>query len=68
MTLSVNGREKEVHDGSSLTSLLSEMSLETERKGIALCVNLEVIPKEHWDSTILKDNDRIEIVIAAPGG
>lgn len=68
MTLSVNGREKEVCDGSNLTSLLSEMSLETERKGIALCVNLEVIPKENWDSTILKDNDRIEIVIAAPGG
>ena len=68
MTLSVNGREKKVHEGMNLTGLLSEMSLATDRKGIALCVNLEVIPKENWVSTILEDNDRIEIVIAAPGG
>ena len=68
MKLSVNGQEKNVNDDLSLQELLVGMSLETNRKGIALCVNLEVIPKSLWEKTILKNNDRIEIVIAAPGG
>ena len=68
MILSVNGQEKTVDNELSLPDLLSEMELDTNRNGIALCVNLEVIPKAMWDKTILKNNDRIEIVIAAPGG
>lgn len=68
MTLSVNGQEKIVKDELSLQELIKDMALETDRKGIALCVNLQVIPKETWGGTVLKNNDRIEIVIAAPGG
>ena len=68
MTLSVNGQEKIVKNELSLQELIKDMALETDRKGIALCVNLQVIPKEAWGETVLKNNDRIEIVIAAPGG
>ncbi|MCH2207159.1 MAG: sulfur carrier protein ThiS [Lentisphaerales bacterium] len=68
MTLSVNGQEKIVENELTLQLLLTEIELETDRKGIALCVNLQVIPKEAWGKTVLKNNDRIEIVIAAPGG
>ena len=68
MTLSVNGQEKIVKNELSLQELIKDMALETDRKGIALCVNLQVIPKDVWGETVLKNNDRIEIVIAAPGG
>ena len=68
MTLSVNGQQKIVESEITLQQLINEMELVTNRKGIALCVNLEVIPKDCWDNTILKNDDRIEIVIAAPGG
>lgn len=68
ITLSVNGQEKIVKNELTLQELLKDMALETDRKGIALCVNLQVIPKDLWDKTVLRNNDRIEIVIAAPGG
>ena len=68
MTLIVNGKEKKFDQSLNLLTLLSELELQTDRKGVALCVNLQVIPKEKWDTTDLSDGDKVEIVIAAPGG
>ena len=68
MTLLVNGNEKVFQNDLSLRDLLNHLDLQTERSGVALCVNMQVIPREMWDTTGLKEGDRIEIVIAAPGG
>ena len=68
MTLTVNGKEKIFDQSLNLLTLLSELELQTDRKGVALCVNLQVIPKEKWGTTELSDGDKVEIVIAAPGG
>ena len=68
MTLTVNGKEKEYSGKLHLRNLVEDLKLETDRNGIAVCLNMQVIPKEEWDSAELKDGDKIEIVIAAPGG
>jgi sulfur carrier protein len=68
MILIVNGNNKEFQDKLNLTELLDHLDLQTDRKGLALCVNLDVIPKAHWQETELHEGDKIEIVIAAPGG
>ena len=68
MTLLVNGNKKEFNHSLNLQDLLGQLDLQTDRKGLALCVNMQVVPKENWDSTELCDCDKVEIVIAAPGG
>ena len=68
MTLLVNGKEKDFQKDLSLKELINHLDLHTDRSGVALCVNMQVVPKELWNTTDLKDGDRIEIVIAAPGG
>lgn len=68
MTLIVNGKEKTFERSLTLQTLMSQLDLQTDRKGVALCLNMQVIPKESWESTELSDGDKVEIVIAAPGG
>jgi len=36
--------------------------------GMAVAVNGSVVPKSEWSMTLLRSNDRIEIVTAAAGG
>ena len=68
MTLFVNGNKQDFEQSLNLQTLLGQLNLQTDRKGVALCVNMQVIPKEQWENTELKDGDKVEIVIAAPGG
>jgi sulfur carrier protein len=68
MILIVNGNKKSFRERINLTELLDHLDLQTDRKGLALCVNMQVIPKDNWESTDLHEGDKIEIVIAAPGG
>lgn len=48
--------------------LLRYASISQDKKGIAIAVNEEVIPKSEWKNYILKNNDRLLLIIAAQGG
>lgn len=37
-------------------------------QGCAVAINGDVIPKSTWDNVIIRRDDRIEILTAAPGG
>ena len=39
-----------------------------ERRGIAVAVNDEVVPRSEWDSTGFADGDRVDVVRAVQGG
>jgi sulfur carrier protein len=38
------------------------------RKGVAVALNDEVVPRSAWDRTALRDDDRVEILTASQGG
>ena len=38
------------------------------RRGVAVAVNDEVVPRSRWDRTALRDHDRVEILTASQGG
>jgi sulfur carrier protein len=38
------------------------------RKGVAVAVNDEVVPRSRWDATGLRDDDRVEVLTASQGG
>jgi len=65
MNLYVNGEAREV-DATSLAELVALLDLPVAR--IAIELNREVVRRGEWEKTMLKDEDRIEIVHFVGGG
>ena len=65
MKVFVNGELREV-EISTLAELIAELDLPVAR--IAIELNREVVRRSDWGSTMLKDEDRIEIVHFVGGG
>ena len=65
MKVFVNGALREV-EISTLAELISELDLPVAR--IAIELNRDVVRRSDWGSTMLKDEDRIEIVHFVGGG
>ena len=68
ISILVNDREKKISPTTSLGDLLDNLKIDIEQKGIACAINFKVIKKEHWHTTYLKQNDRINIFEAVQGG
>jgi thiamine biosynthesis protein ThiS len=65
MKVFVNGEPREVTE-TTLAGLVTELDLPVAR--IAIELNRDVVRRSDWDSTMLKDEDRIEIVHFVGGG
>ncbi len=66
MTISVNGREREIDDKTTLGGLIAELGV--RREGIAVARNDDVIPRGAIDATELRAGDTVEIIVAVAGG
>ena len=66
MKVFVNGEQKDFETAVSLSELISQLDLPAPR--IAVELNREVVRRSDWGSTMLKDDDRIEIVHFVGGG
>ena len=65
MRLTVNGRPRET-DAASVLALVE--SITSARRGVAVAVNGEVVPRSTWSVTRLADGDLVEVLTAAQGG
>jgi sulfur carrier protein len=55
--------------GAQLTGAqLTGAQLTGARRGVAVAVNGEVIPRSAWATAGLRDGDRVEVLTAAQGG
>jgi thiamine biosynthesis protein ThiS len=66
LNLRINGEQREVVDNLSLKELITQLDLTPER--IAIELNQNVVRRAEWPSTVLKENDRVEIVHFVGGG
>ena len=66
MHIHVNGVSREFSEGLRLSDLLGLLELPIQR--IAVELNREVVRRTDWDETVLRDEDRIEIVHFVGGG
>ena len=66
MNLRINGEDREVVDNISLKELLTQLDLTPER--IAVELNQHVVRRADWPSTVLEENDQVEIVHFVGGG
>ena len=66
MDIRVNGKTVKTSPGITLDVLVSE--LQSSSEGIAVAINLQVVPRAQWNSRVLEAGDAIEIVRAVGGG
>ena len=67
MIIWVNQQPQEVVSPISLLQLMQQLN-KAEQKGFAVALHQKVIPKERWDRTNLKEEDKITIITATQGG
>ena len=66
MNLRINGEDREVVNILSLKELVTQLDLTPER--IAVELNQNVVRRADWPSTVLRENDQVEIVHFVGGG
>ena len=52
--------------GLTVATLVGQLGMKTDR--VAVELNLEIVPRSSWDSTQLKDGDKLELVHFVGGG
>jgi thiamine biosynthesis protein ThiS len=62
----INGETRELTAPASLAQLVSTLGLKPEQ--VAIELNHVVIQRSSWESTMLKQDDRLEIVHFVGGG
>lgn len=66
MKLVVNGQSAELPDGLTVSQLVQRLELNPD--GVAVALNLEVVPRGEHASRVLTAGDRVELVRAVGGG
>jgi sulfur carrier protein len=66
MKATINGTDREIVDGVTLSELLTELSV--PRVGVAVAVNETVVHGASFDELRLSDGDSVEIIRAVAGG
>ena len=51
-----------------LPGLLEAEGLDTQRRGLAVAINGQVVPRQAWGEIVLHDGDTVEIVKPFSGG
>ncbi|WP_404422194.1 sulfur carrier protein ThiS [Nibricoccus sp. IMCC34717] len=63
----VNDRPHELSTDATIASLLGELGL-GERRGIAVAVGEEVVPRSRWPQRALTDGEQVIVIQATQGG
>ena len=66
MKIIVNGESCEFDDNSSLSEILTKLSL--DGKVMAAAVDMNIVKQDIWDTYILKDGDKLELLDFVGGG
>jgi thiamine biosynthesis protein ThiS len=66
MKLTINGEEREIADGLTLTALLEDLRIRPAR--VVIERNREIVAREAYGVTRLADGDTLEIVHFVGGG
>ena len=78
VTITINGETRTAHADTTLSDIIAETTgrqlqadgtaADGQRLGIAVAVDVAVIPRSRWSSTGLRDGQNIEIITAMQGG
>ena len=66
--IELNGVAAELPDGASVAQAVAATGAEAQRRGVAVAVEGEVVPRGEWEATHLRDGQAVEVVRAIQGG
>jgi thiamine biosynthesis protein ThiS len=66
LRIQFNGESREVPDGTTLLELVGSLQIKPEQ--IAIELNHSVVRRVDWQTTLLSEDDRVEIVHFVGGG
>ncbi|MGH3098998.1 MAG: sulfur carrier protein ThiS [Streptosporangiales bacterium] len=66
MTIELNGETRELADGTTLATLMEQLTGST--RGCAAVVDGEIAPRSEWASRRLRTGQSVEIITAVQGG
>lgn len=66
MKIILNDKTYEIEEGTTLASFTENLGISPN--GIAIALNYEVIPKNDWKTTVLKDGMELMMIHAVSGG
>jgi sulfur carrier protein len=61
----------DIHDegaGECVSAILTLLGLSAEARGVAVAVDGEVVPRGDWNTFVLSDGARVEVLTAMQGG
>ena len=67
MIVHVNGESRELAEGTTVAAVVATAA-DPRRRGVAVAVDAEVVPRGQWDARELHDGARVEILVAVQGG
>jgi thiazole synthase len=68
MTIELNGERVELAERATLLDAVVRAGVADERRGIAVAVDGEVVPRAEWEETALRPGQSVEVVRAIGGG
>ena len=68
MTIQLNGEERAVAPGTTVLALLDALDVPGGARGVAVAVDAEVVPRGEWETTMLDEAARVEVLRAIQGG
>ncbi len=68
MTIEINGERVVVAETTTVAEAVERLGAGGERRGVAVAVDGEVVPRGSWRLTRLRAGQRVEVVEAIQGG
>jgi sulfur carrier protein len=68
MIVELNGDRVALSDGASVADAVAVAGANSGRRGVAVAVDGEVVPRSGWEGTNLRDDQKVEVVEAIQGG
>jgi sulfur carrier protein len=68
MNVMLNGEPRALPDGATVDDAVAASGAPGSRRGVAVAVDGEVVLRAEWDSTTLRDGQRVEVLRAVQGG
>ena len=68
MIVELNGRPTAVPEAATVETVVGALDVEPGRRGVAVAVDAEVVPRSEWARRRLDDGARVEVLTAMQGG
>lgn len=68
MKVQFNGKNIDLQHSLTLSAFLKERAIDLQTGGIAVAINGQIVSRDNWTTTLIKENDIMEIVHAVSGG